>query len=172
MPSGDRRKTSSYRGVFAGLLSRLTQACQGVYGDRLVSLAVFGSVGRDRPRPESDVDLILVIERPPEGRLARVEEFAEVERKLEPHLAGARQQGVDTRLSPIIRSPEEMAGAGVPFTDMALEARILYDRAGFFAGFVEQLEDRLRKAGAKRVVGRGPVHWRVKRVPGEEGVKR
>jgi len=41
------RDAGSYRRVFDELLVSLAEACGAVYGDRLVSLAVFGSVGRD-----------------------------------------------------------------------------------------------------------------------------
>lgn len=54
-----------------------------------------------------------------------MDEFSRVEERLGPHLERAKRKGVDTRLSPIIRSPEEMAAAGPPFVGMALEARVL-----------------------------------------------
>lgn len=41
--------------AFDVLLSALRDACVNHYRDRLVSLAVFGSVGRGTPRPDSDV---------------------------------------------------------------------------------------------------------------------
>lgn len=68
---------------------------------------------------------------------------------MEPHVEQARPAGVETRLSPIIRTPEEMAAAGAPFIDMALEARVLFDRNGFLTGFVERLERVLAKRGAR-----------------------
>jgi len=58
-----------------------------VYGDRLVSIAVLGSVARRTARPDSDVDLFLVVEGLPEGRRARIESFDPVERGLAPEIA-------------------------------------------------------------------------------------
>lgn len=40
------------------VLSRLLQACHRLYDERLVSLAVFGSVGRGTARPDSDIDIL------------------------------------------------------------------------------------------------------------------
>lgn len=44
-----------YRQEFELALKLLTQAVLEVYGSRLVSLAVFGLVGRGTPRPDSDM---------------------------------------------------------------------------------------------------------------------
>jgi len=162
----------SYRAVFADLLVRLAEACREVYGGRLVSLAVFGSVARDRPRPDSDIDLLLVVDCLPSAGIAPTEEFAAVEARMEPCLERARREGVDTRLSPIIRSAAEAETAGFPFIDMALEARILLDRDRFLADAVERLRQGLAGSGAERVVTRGPAHWRVKPTPGKGGSRR
>jgi predicted nucleotidyltransferase len=45
------------------------------YSDRLVAVAVFGSVGRGTPRDDSDVDLLIIARDLPEGRMRRVEQF-------------------------------------------------------------------------------------------------
>jgi predicted nucleotidyltransferase len=41
-------------------LENLSEACVVFYGDRLVSLVVFGSVGRKTVRPDSDIDILIV----------------------------------------------------------------------------------------------------------------
>ncbi len=61
------------------LLSRLTNLCKEYYGERLITLAVFGSVGRGTSRPDSDVDLLLIVKDLPFGRMARIEEFSVIE---------------------------------------------------------------------------------------------
>jgi predicted nucleotidyltransferase len=60
------------------------------YGERLVSLTVFGSVGRGTPRPDSDIDLLLVVKDLPVGRIARVKEFAAIETTLGLTIKGRR----------------------------------------------------------------------------------
>ena len=64
------------------LVEAASTACQQHYGARLVSVAVFGSVGRRTPGPDSDIDLVVVAEQLPRGRLARSDDFAAVERSL------------------------------------------------------------------------------------------
>lgn len=44
------------------LLVEMNDRVQAHYADRLVSLVVFGSMGRGTPRPDSDVDLLIVAE--------------------------------------------------------------------------------------------------------------
>jgi len=47
-----------------------------------VSLAIFGSVARRIPNPESDLDILVLADRLPDGRMARVKEFEPVEQAL------------------------------------------------------------------------------------------
>ena len=46
--------------TYDALLADLTGACRQHYRDRLLSVAVYGSVARGMPRPDSDVDLLVV----------------------------------------------------------------------------------------------------------------
>jgi len=47
-----------------------------------VSLVVFGSVARRSARPDSDLDFLVIADRLPDGRMARVAESEPVERQL------------------------------------------------------------------------------------------
>jgi predicted nucleotidyltransferase len=78
----DRRPADDSRDAFGRLTGSVLDACRTHYGARLVSLAVFGSVGRGTPRPDSDVDLLIVAADLPRGHTARVEEFFAIERRL------------------------------------------------------------------------------------------
>jgi predicted nucleotidyltransferase len=98
-----------YRKHFQTILNALNKTVQGIYKDRLVTLAVFGSVGRDTPRPDSDIDMLVVAEDLPGGRMKRVAEFEEVEQKLTPLLNKMREQhGIDTSLSPVFKMRSEV----------------------------------------------------------------
>ena len=46
--------------AYGALLADLVTACRCHYGDKLLAVAVYGSVGRGMPRPDSDVDLLIV----------------------------------------------------------------------------------------------------------------
>src|ERR1035437_590065 len=64
------------------LLDRLRARCQQHYGDRLISVVVFGSVARGTAGPESDLDMLVVADGLPDGRVARGRDFLAVEREM------------------------------------------------------------------------------------------
>src|SRR2546427_11307420 len=80
-----------------------------VYGDRLVSIAVFGSVARRTARPDSDLDLFLVVEGLPEGRRARLASLDPVGRSLAGEIAALAEHGITGELSPVLRTPADLA---------------------------------------------------------------
>jgi len=131
-------------------------AIRAHYESRLVSLAVFGSVGRGTARDNSDVDLLLIVTDLPRGRVARAEEFLAVERTVVAALPGA------PALSPVFKTPAE-AQAGSPlFLDMIDDARILVDRDGFLAAVLARLAGRLLELGSRRVWQDGWWYWDLK----------
>lgn len=132
------------------------------YGDRLITLAVFGSVGRDTFRPDSDIDLLIIAENLPRGRIPRVEEFLEVEKRLEPLLADLRKKGIDTYLSPIIKQRDEVLKGSLLFLDMIEDAKILYDKDDFFKNYLNSLREKLQKMGAKKIYRGGSWYWVLK----------
>jgi len=98
----------------------------------------------------------------PRSRLARVEEFAAVEERLEPVLKRAAAAGVKTALAPVFKTPAEVEAGSLLFLDMVEDARLLYDRGGFLAGYLNRLKERLRALGAKRMRRGGAWYWVVK----------
>lgn len=150
------------RAAFAYLTDRIREETQDYYQDRLVSLVVYGSVGRGTPRPDSDIDLLLVVDPLPRGRMARVEEFAAIERAMEQDRREFQQQGIHTHLSPVFKTRQEVLEGTPLFLDMTEDALILYDREAFFAGYMEQLKVRLKRLGARRVVSGGAWYWDLK----------
>jgi uncharacterized protein len=156
--------------IFENLLVVLKGACLKVYGDRLISLCVFGSVAKRAMHPDSDVDILLVCEPLPQGRMARVREFEAVDQLCEHSLEQAVQQGVRTTFSPHIKTPAEVMHGSPVFLDMTDSVRILIDREGFFAGYLRGLKERLLQLGAKKVEFKGGYYWILKPniEPGEE----
>ena len=138
------------------LLNHLTHLCKEHYGERLISLAVFGSVGRGTPRPDSDIDLLLVVKDLPVGRIARLKEFATIEIAL----------GIETKsridLSPIFKTPEEILNGSPLFLDMVEDVRMLFDRDDFFKNILKNLKERLQRLGARRIWQGNVWYWDLK----------
>ncbi|MFZ5556237.1 MAG: nucleotidyltransferase domain-containing protein [Pseudomonadota bacterium] len=151
-----------YRQGFERILAALPGACEAVYGGRLVSLAVFGSVARGTMRPDSDIDLLLVANPLPDGRMERMAEFDAVEERLRKPLAEARAEGVQTILSPVFKTPEELRQGSFLFLDLTDQALILHDRGSVLRDYLEGLAARLRAMGARRVYKGGGYYWVLK----------
>lgn len=132
------------------------------YGERLITLAVYGSVGRGTPRPDSDIDLFIVAFPLPEGRLKRMEEFSQLEESLVVVLSDMKKHGITPELSPVIRTPSEVKPGSLLFLDMIEDSRILYDKNGFFACCLDELKGKLQALGAKKVKWKGAWYWDLK----------
>jgi|GEM_PF-182392 len=154
---------------FEQALEAITSAAQEVYGSRLVSLAVFGSVGRGTPRPDSDIDLLVVADKLPKGRLKRMEEFSLVEEIVQYRTAGFKHIKM-LDLSPVIKEREEVLRGSFLFLDLVEDARICYDRENFLTQYLSGLKEKLKKMGARRIYRGGTWYWVLKQdyTPGEE----
>ena len=145
-----------------GLLAQLTTACLQCYGERLVSVVVFGSVGRGTPRPDSDVDVLIVADDLPDGRLRRVAEFRSVEDALAPILAEAASAGCHIELSPIFKTRVEVTRGTPLLLDLVDDARVLYDREDFMRLTLARLRARLDQLQARRIWQGNAWWWDLK----------
>ncbi len=133
---------------------RLVEVLRTAFGDRLVSVVLFGSHARGEARPESDVDIFLVVQDLPESPLDRI---VAVRRPL----VGLFRE----RLAFIAKTPEEVL-AGLPslYLDLALDGRVLYD-TGFFRERQAVLRRLIQEAGLRRVVRDGEYSWEWENPP-------
>jgi predicted nucleotidyltransferase len=147
------------REVFHQIEEALVSSCLRVYGERLEAVVVFGSVARGRPSPDSDLDVLVVAEPLPDGRLARMDEFDQVERELLPRLREARQEGVWAYISPLVVTPDELPHLGFVLFDIATEGVVRYDRAGRVEKVLAEVREGLARRGAERRYLRGSRYW-------------
>jgi len=147
---------------FERLLEEILNVLREYYGDRLVSLAVFGSVSRGTQRPDSDVDLLVVCDSLPSGRMRRIAEFEEAEKRLGRALSNLSRQGISTCLSPVLKTPGEVERGGVFYIDLVEDARLLYDRDDFLKRFLDGLGRRLKQLGARRIRCGNAWYWDLK----------
>jgi len=134
---------------FESLLRMLLGKMVALYGNRLVSFVVFGSVGRKAMRPDSDIDFLLVVEDLPRGRLRRVAEFETIESEMRPHLEEAHGDGIYAALSPVFKTPSEVRAGSPLFLDMVEDSRILYDKNDFFQKELDRMRA-LEEFGGKK----------------------
>ena len=140
------------------LLSRI----KAFYGESLMSVVVYGSVARGSQNFDSDLDLLIIADKLPNGRMKRIREFEAVEDRVEPFLKSLQKEGINSRISALIKTPEEAKRGSPLFLDMVEDARILFDRDGFFSAVLEKLRKRLEELGAKRVWKGNAWYWILK----------
>jgi predicted nucleotidyltransferase len=144
---------------FFGLLA---EQAAGFYGDRLVSLAVFGSHASGRARPGSDLDVLIVLSEASARRRLRLDEFDRLEERLAGALASLDQAGWPLDLSPVIRTRDEAEGFSVLYLDMTVDVRVLIDRGEFLRRRLNRLRARLEELGARRQPLDGGWYWVLK----------
>ncbi len=148
---------------FKEIQALLLSGLKFFYGDRLVSVVLFGSVARETQTFDSDIDLLIIATKLPRGRTKRMKEFESVEKKVEPLLETLRKEyGIHTYISPIIKTPEEAERGSPLFLDMVEDAKILFDRDRFFEKRLERLRQKLKELGARRIWRGNAWYWDLK----------
>ncbi len=145
------------------MIADVFQLVRDYYGEQLVGFVLFGSVARDTFRSDSDIDLLIIAEGLPQGRVKRVEEFEEnIEERLKERMKVLRSEGIFPYLSPLFKTPDEVLRGSPLFLDMVSDAEILYDRDDFFRNYLQKLKRRLTKLGAQKVRKGGGWYWVLK----------
>lgn len=161
-----RAVTTDAIDTFLGVLADRARA---FYGERLVSLAIFGSHAAGRATARSDIDLFVVLESAAPRRRLRLEEWDRLEDDLAPALERLESEGWSAELSPVIRTREEAVGFSILYLDMTIDVRLLVDRGAFLAARLERMRAELHRLGAERRTLGGKWYWVLKRDyrPGE-----
>lgn len=145
------------------LFTAIHEAAKSSYGTRLVALAIFGSWARGAATPASDLDLLVVAEPLPPSRMKRVREFRPVaEATLVVRSRFWSDQGPEIELSPVFKTPQELAAGSPLYLDMTLWRVVLADRDGMLESFLAGLSDRMHALGSRRVPYKGGVFWDYK----------
>lgn len=139
-------------------LDDLLAAAEAEFGQRLVTLAVFGSVARGTATAESDLDILIVADGLPDGRMNRL---AAIDR-IEETLVGLDAAHARLRISPLIKTPVEAARGSPLYWHMTEHVLILRDRDGFLARTLEGVRARLAALGARKVVRGNAWYWVLK----------
>ncbi|MDQ7849174.1 MAG: nucleotidyltransferase domain-containing protein [Armatimonadota bacterium] len=146
-----------------------SEALKEGFADRLISVALFGSLARGEATPSSDIDLLVIMEELPRGRFARRRLLQVADQSIEAELAALHEEGIVADLCVILQTPEEAKTVRPLYLDLVEDAILLFDRDGFLAGALEQLKHSLRRKGARRLRLGKVRYWDLKPdlVPGE-----
>ncbi len=138
----------------------IREATVVAYGERLISLAVFGSWARGTATPASDLDLLVVAEPLPSSRMKRVREFRPVADATQTVKSRVwSDQSAEVELSPVFKIPVELAAGSPLYLDMTLWRLVLFDRGGVLATFLEGRRGRMQALGSRRIPFNGDAFW-------------
>ncbi len=130
-----------YKEAYYLTLKKIEENLPKCFGENLLSLVVFGSVAKETFSPESDIDLLVILEDFKSKREEYVRLFECLEEVKE--------------VNPIILKKEQLRESLWFLWDCKFI--ILYDKEGFFDSFVGRLMEFLRKNVVK-VEGRMPYY--------------
>lgn len=120
------------------IVEELKKRAKEYYRERLISLAIFGSVAKDLATPSSDIDFLITLKSlyPSNFEVYR-EYYEKVESKLS-SLREGKKKGFYILLSPIFKSPESLTPE-LPWL-WRNEFIILHDTNDFFKNFLKKLK--------------------------------
>lgn len=146
------------------LINLYVEVLRERYHDRLVSVALFGSIVRGEAVRESDIDILVVVEGLPPDVGARFRELTEPKFGLRKTRVYQKlyREGKPTSISEVILTPEEVAKHPPILLDIVVDGIILYQRDGFLEEELERIKKRLSELGSRRVRGKHGWYWVLK----------
>ncbi len=148
----------TYRRYLGLLIDRMRER---LAKEEALACALFGSVARGQARPDSDIDLLVVVARTGADTMRR---FVQLLRELEsePLVVDLMAKGLRPDPYPIFMTPKDMEDRPLILLDILDHGVLLYD-TGVLRDRLDRLRDRLRELGAKKVLHTdGSWHWDLK----------
>lgn len=147
-------------------LKKAVEIAMDYYKDSLISIVVYGSVGRGKFTGCSDIDLLIVISSSSDSILGRIHVFHDnVISKVEQTEEYKRliDKKLPYRIMPIVYIVEGLRNHPPLMLDMTEDSVILFDRDDIFLKEIENIKERMRVLGSKRVfLENGSWYWILK----------
>ena len=148
------------------LLNRYLEFMKESFGERLLSIAIFGSVARGKARfPGSDIDVLIVMEGVENLSFGqRIKLTNDIEEKLSKTQEFAMFKdafGMRPNFQEIIFSPDELKAHPPVLLDLTTDSIILYD-TGILAEELAKVKKRLKELGSKKVKIKDSWFWILK----------
>ncbi len=146
-------------------IKEILNLLNGFFGEKLVSVVVFGSVARGDAKPTSDTDILIVAENLPKRISEKMEVMAKILIKLRDTQVykELRKKGINTWVQFYPLTPEEAKIHRPIYLDMVEDAVILVDNDSFMESVFTSLRKRLGELKARRIyLKNGTWLWDLK----------
>lgn len=148
--------------VYESLVHAMKEETLKTFEGNLVSFVLYGSLARGDIKENSDIDLFLVCENLPRGPFERRRLIYPVEKKISEWVWYLKVIGFTTFFSVIVKTRKEAERFRLLYLDMTEDAKILYDKEGFFDEVLERLRVRLKELGSQRIRIGDTWYWDLK----------
>lgn len=154
---------NEYLNIF---LKRVGEIAIDYYKDSLISIVVYGSVGRGDYKGHSDIDILIVISSSSDSVCGRIHVFHDnvinrVEQTAE--YKWLVDNKLPYRIMPIVYTVEGLMNHPPLMLDMTEDCVIIFDRDDTFLKEIENIKERMRELGSKRVfLENGSWYWILK----------
>ncbi len=142
------------------ILEKLFKQIISIYGDRLITLAIFGSYARGEPKLDSDLDIFIIL-KDKKGISSEINLFQEkIETVIERDLQKLYEKfGINFEISPIILSKDEAVYFNPLYLDMADNSIIIFDKDNFLGRILKIVKQKKRKI--KKVLHGNTYLWEM-----------
>jgi len=144
-------------------LRLLADECVRLFGQDLIGVVLFGSVARGEAFPDSDLDVLLVMDR---RRPIRRGLYTKWEEALAAFVERSFPRDVSPHFSHLPRSPRH---AGSLWLEIAIDGIVLWEQEGKVSGALRDLRSYIAEGGVTRRIRHGHPYWVRSRSAVEEG---
>ena len=133
------------------LIVRFIELLLTQLGDRIVSIALFGSIARGDFKRTSDVDVLIIMRDLPRSRMKRYKLIVSILNELEEIRDKLCSIGIYTGISPVILDVNEAKYFRPLYLDLVEDCIILYDEDNFLSKILNKVYEYITKFEGKRI---------------------
>ncbi|RLF18666.1 MAG: nucleotidyltransferase domain-containing protein [Thermoprotei archaeon] len=146
-----RMRLQNVPSPYRRLIERFVELLLSRFKDRIVSIALFGSIARGDFKKTSDVDILIIMKDLPKSRMKRYELIAEVLDELETIRDYLLDVGIYTGISPVILDVNEAKYFRPLYLDLVEDGIILYDKDDFLYRLLSRMQEYIARFEGKRI---------------------
>ncbi len=145
-------------------IKKLMERIKEYYDNNLVSIVIFGSYAKEQNKTNSDLDILIVLERCKKSRQKRLQEFVEkIEMPLESLAMKLLDEGIYMDITPVILSKDEARYFNPLYLDMVEHKIIIFDKDNFIQSILERVKELIKSWGSYKEYVNGHEVWVVRK---------